>query len=150
MTQDDELEQQLRPAFDALRHADAQATPAFDGVLARARAQAAAQPAAQAVAQAAAQAAPQAEVAVGEPARRATRGPWRLVAYAAPLAAAAGLALWLAPDRAADREFERAVTDWSRTERALPSDGLLAVPGSEYLRQLPVLGIGAGRQRGPL
>lgn len=142
MNQDDEVEQPLRPAFDALRHADAQATPAFDVVLARARAQASAQ------------ARMQSDAAVHRPAREATRsttrGPWRWVAYAAPLAAAAGLALWLGPQRAADREFERAVTEWTRAERALPTDGLLSVPGAEYLRRLPVLGIRAGGQRGPL
>jgi hypothetical protein len=37
MSHDDELERQLRPAFDGLRRADAQATPSFDAMLARAR-----------------------------------------------------------------------------------------------------------------
>lgn len=129
MTHDDELEQQLRPAFDGLRRADAQATPSFEAMLARARVQAVAP--------------------VASPAHQSPRRMWRWAAYAAPLAAAAGLAVWLAPDRAGDREFERAVSEWSRTERSLPTDGLLAVPGSEYLRRLPALGSGAGERRRP-
>lgn len=129
MTHDDELEQQLRPAFDGLRRADAQATPSFEAMLARAREQAAA---------------PR-EVRDVQSPRRA----WRWVAFVAPLAAAAGLALWLVPDRAGDREFERAVTEWSRTDRALPTDGLLSVPGSEYLRRLPALGSGVAERRRP-
>lgn len=129
MSQEDELERELRPAFEALRRADARATPAFDAMLARARTQATAP--------------------VGVAVRRAPRRYWRWAAYAAPLAAAAGLALWLIPARSADLEFERAVTEWSRTARALPTDGLLSVPGSEYLRRLPAFGTGAPGPRGP-
>jgi hypothetical protein len=129
MSHDDELERQLRPAFDGLRRADAQATPSFDAMLARARVQAVAP--------------------VEGTARGARRRYWRWAAVAAPVAAAAGLALWLVPDRSGDLEFERAVTEWSQTERALPTDGLLVVPGSEYLRRLPALGPGAGGRRRP-
>ncbi|MBK8250820.1 MAG: hypothetical protein IPK85_26005 [Gemmatimonadetes bacterium] len=129
MTDDDTLEQQLRPAFDGLRRADAQATPSFEAMMARARVPANAH---------------------GDvPVAGARRRVWRWAAIAAPLAAAAGVALWLGPDRAGDREFERAVTEWSRTERALPTDGLLSVPGSEYLRRLPALGTGAVERRRP-
>lgn len=129
MSHDDEREQQLRPVFDGLRRADAQATPSFEAMLARARALAV--------------------VPVDAPVPHAPRRLWRWAAYAAPLAAAAGLALWLVPDRAGDREFERAVTEWSRTEHSLPTDGLLAVPGSEYLRRLPALGSGVAERRRP-
>jgi hypothetical protein len=72
---------------------------------------------------------------------------------ATPLAVAAGLAaILLSPSRSAERDFERTVAEWSRVERTLtlPTDGLLAVPGSEYLRRLPVLGTGAGASRRPM
>ena len=137
MSHDDELDRQLRPAFDALRRADAQATPSFDAMFAAARAQADAQARAQ----------PDAHADV-QP-RRSPRRYWKWAAVAAPLAAAAGLAMWLVPERAGDREFERAVAEWSRTDRSLPTDGLLAVPGSEYLRRLPALGTGAVESRRP-
>ena len=126
---DDEFDDALRTRFEGLRRADAREAPPFAEMVARARA-AAMPPAAPA------------------PVLRRRRS-WAFIA--APLAAAAGLALWLAPGRAADREFERAVSEWSRTERALasPTDGLLAVPGSEYLRRLPIVGSGAAERRRP-
>jgi ferric-dicitrate binding protein FerR (iron transport regulator) len=137
MSHDDELDRQLRPAFDALRRADAQAAPSFDAMFAAARAQADVQAGVQAGVQAEAQP------------RVSPRRYWKWAAFAAPLAAAAGLAIWLVPERAGDREFERAVAEWSRTDRSLPTDGLLAVPGSEYLRRLPSLGTGAAESGRP-
>lgn len=128
---DHETERQLRSAFDGLRRADARATPSFDAMIARARVEA---------------------DASRVQAPRVTTAPrryWRWAAVTVPLAAAAGLALWLAPMRAGDREFEQAVTEWSRTDRPLPTDGLLSVPGAEYLRRLPALGSGATDRRRP-
>ena len=91
-----------------------------------------------------------------------TRRPWRRVAWAVPLLVAAGLAVVvLSPrvvdrtaDQAADREFEALVGEWTRTTQAareLPTDALLPLSGSEYLRSLPVIGggLGAPRSRRP-
>lgn len=127
----DETERQLRSTFDGLRCADARATPSFDAMIARARVEADMR---------------------RMPMSGATPAPrrfWRWAAVTVPLAAAAGLALWLAPARAGDREFEQAVTEWSRTDQPLPTDGLLSVPGAEYLRRLPALGSGATDRRRP-
>jgi len=143
MSHDDELDRQLRPAFDALRRADAKAAPSFDAMFAAARAQADAQADVQPDAHAGVQPDAHADV---QP-RLSPRRYWKWAAVAAPLAAAAALAIWLVPQRAGDREFERAVAEWSRTDRSLPTDGLLAVPGSEYLRRLPALGTGAAESR---
>lgn len=129
MSHDDQLERQLRPAVDGLRRADARATPSFDVMMARARAEA------------------DATRVTPTSSPASPRRYWRWAAFAAPLAAAAAVALWLAPSDAGDLEFERAVSEWSRTERPLPTDGLLAVPGSEYLRRLPALGSSAGERR---
>lgn len=133
----DDLDEALHRHFSALREADRRDAPSFEEMIARARADVAA-----------GQGVAGSDMVAGT--RR--RHPWRRMALAAPVAAAAAVAaIWLAPGRAADREFERAVSEWSRTERTLdaPTDALLRVPGSEYLRRLPALGAGAGISRRP-
>lgn len=135
MTPDDRLDELLQLRFAALREADAGRAPAFTEMMARARAVAAEQPVS--------------PVALQN--ERTARHPWRRPrnwAIAAPFAVAAALAgIWLQPDRVADREFEKVVSEWARTAqraRSSPTDALLALPGDEYLRRLPALGGGAG------
>jgi hypothetical protein len=135
MTPDDPRDALLQSRFAALRDDDARRAPAFADMLARARVAAADRPTAPLVA----------------PPPRAEPAAWRRPrtwAFVTPFAVAAGLAgLWLQPGRVADREFERVVSEWSRTaerSRHSPTDALLAVPGGEYLRRLPALGGGAG------
>jgi hypothetical protein len=86
--------------------------------------------------------------------RRAAR--LRHVLWAGPLAIAAGLgAIYLLPVRtaesAADREFDRLVTEWTRTAAAtshVPTDGLLSVPGAELLDHATARGVGGGVEWG--
>jgi hypothetical protein len=145
MTPDDEIEELLRTRFAGVRETDRRQTPAFAEMMARARAAVSAEE----------HAAPDLPAVVSTPPTRTLiprRNPWRWAFAAAPLAVAAGLAaVYFAPSRSADREFERVVSEWSRTERTMhaPTDGLLAVPGSEYLRRLPPLAPGAGATRRP-
>lgn len=140
MTAHDDIDDRLRERFARLREADASEAPPFAEMIARARARAS-------------QEGPVADSteSVGVvPRTRGVRRRWPLAAI--PIAIAAGVAfLFVNPDRAADREFERVVSEWSRTERALstPTDGLLAVPGSEYLRRLPPFVAGSGANRRP-
>ncbi|MBC7898171.1 MAG: hypothetical protein H7066_22315 [Cytophagaceae bacterium] len=72
----------------------------------------------------------------------------RVLAWGAPLLVAAGLgAILVIPDRLKDQEFDRTVAEWSRTEGTFrsPTDGLLAVPGSEFLGRGPSVAGSAGR-----
>jgi hypothetical protein len=122
MTREPDFDETLRRGFQGLKDGDARATPDFALMLARARAATTAAPAA--------------------PRRRMWSGR-RLLFFGAPLAAAATLAIWLRPTSAADREFEQAVSAWTRTaaQTALsPTDGLLSVPGTEFLRGTPAVG----------
>lgn len=123
----------LKHRFEALREADARSAPPFGAMLDRARVAASAHP-----------------VAPEAPVRTTTRRMW-LLAVGAPLAVAAGLGfLWLRPARA-DLEFEQTVQEWTRTTGsafASPTDGLLQVPGSEYLRGTPRVG-GIASDRSP-
>lgn len=142
------FEQELRAEFHALRAAERAGTPAFAAMIARA-----------------AEGVP-AERGPAEPVRVPTRTPrWRsaqTLAWATPLCVAAGLAIMVfsparleqrataqaaerAAEQAAEREFEAVVGEWTRTTtqgRRLPTDGLLSLPGSEYLRTLPAIGGG--------
>jgi hypothetical protein len=62
---------------------------------------------------------------------------------------AAGLgAILVIPDRLKDQEFDRTVEEWSRTEAAMrsPTDGLLTVPGSEFLGRGPSIAGPAARR----
>lgn len=126
MTRDDEVDVQLREQFQSLQRDDAAQAPSFADTIGRARAAAA-------------------QGGTRGAARGVSKKRWRWAMVLVPAAAAAGfVALWLGPARAADREFERAVSEWSRAggQLASPTDGLLAVPGLEYLRRIPPLGTG--------
>jgi anti-sigma factor RsiW len=148
MTEHDELDERLARHFSQERAGDARRSPPFAEMLARARSAVMAEGAMAGVT-----AAHPATIPPGaRPIPRARRH-WRWALVATPLAVAAGIAaVLLSPSRSADREFERTVAEWSRVERAitLPTDGLLSVPGSEYLRRLPALGAGAGASRRPM
>lgn len=148
MTAHDELDERLRQHYAASREGDARQAPPFAEMIARARS---ASPATSASPALAAEA-PQVRPALSHrTATRPRRWVWALAAT--PLAVAAALAaILLSPARSADRDFERTVAEWSRLERSitLPSDGLLAVPGSELLRRLPVLSTGDGATRRPM
>lgn len=129
-----ERDTQLKAQFDAVRRADVHAAPAFGSMLARARQQAAHQHA-------------DARIAPIGASRRWR--PSRFMLWGGPMLAAAGLgALWVIPERMKDREFDRVVNEWAQTQASLtsPTDGLLAVPGSEFLT-LPALG-GSATRRG--
>jgi hypothetical protein len=127
MIDENELEARLRSHFGGQRAQDAVGAPAFGSMVARARAGVAATP----------------TVLVPRWTRR------RVIAWSAPLLVAAGLgAVLIIPDRLKDQEFDRTVAEWSRTEATFrsPTDGLLAVPGSEFLGRGPsVTGPVAGR-----
>ena len=76
----------------------------------------------------------------------------RVLRWAVPVAIAAGLAtVMLLPDRSADQEFDRLVTEWSRTSdatRHAPTDGLLAPPSIGLLGGMSPVGSGVGALRG--
>lgn len=132
MTSEPDFDQSLRRDFQGLKEGDALRAPDFALLIARARAEATAAP----------------PVPV-----QAT--PWlrswkRVLLVGAPLAAAAALGIWFRPTNAADREFEQAVAAWSETSARTaqsPTDGLLSVPGSEFLRGTPIDGTGARTPR---
>lgn len=127
MIDESELEARLRSHFVAERAGDAAAAPVFGPMLARARSD-----------------------VVATPTLLAPR--WsrmRMLAWSAPLLVAAGLAaILIIPDRLKEREFDRAVQEWSRSESAFrsPTDGLLVVPGSEFLGRGPSLAGSAARR----
>lgn len=133
MSSEPDFDQALRQGFEGIREADAQRAPDFSLMIARARADAAAAPAT----------VPSSPVVTPAADVRWFRSAKRLLFVGAPLAAAAALALWFRPVSAADREFEQAVAEWSRTAATTatsPTDGLLSVPGSEFLRGTPMDG----------
>lgn len=153
MKQDDPLDATLRRHFDTLRTLDRAQAPDFPSMAARAR-EMAAHTVEQTTAQTTAQttglatdaitSATPVLVPIASPTaspRRRTVSPW---AWGIPALAAAGLAALMLVPRgdAADQEFEALVADWSRTTQLTmraPTDGLLVVPGSEYLRFTPSL-----------
>lgn len=133
MTDDTEFDRTLRRHVDAMRRADVAEAPAFASMIARARATASTLETPQ-------------RAPVVEARRRQPFA--RTLLWATPVVIAASLTLLLLrrPDPAdrADREFEQLVTQWSRTNQSAPrspTDRLLSVPGSEYLRSTPTLGI---------
>ncbi len=71
-----------------------------------------------------------------------------------PLLAAAALsAVLIQGSGRADREFDRVVNEWSETARVAlhsPTDRLLAVPGSQYLRSVPSVGADRPASTSPL
>lgn len=113
-----DLDSDLRRHFATLRAEDARKTPAFGEMLANAQRRT------------------QDRVAVPPLARWSQKRTW---AVAGPLIAAASFAaVWFLPRRAADREFERVVAEWSRTtQHSSPTDQLLSFPGAEMLGQFP-------------
>lgn len=121
----------LREGFRRLREEDARVAPSFATLMAGARNDVAAG---------------EQEGAAGpvspDPVRPTRRNPW--VRWLPPVAAAAVLgAVLLSGSGKADREFDRVVNEWSQTARVAlhsPTDRLLAVPGSQYLRSMPRLG----------
>lgn len=135
MTSDPDFDKILRRDFTGLQEGDSLRAPDFASMITRARAEVATTPAAPVVA---------------IPHRRWSRLGKRLLVVGAPLAAAAAIALWLRPVSAADREFEQAVSAWSQTAArtaSSPTDGLLSVPGTEFLRGTPALGTDARTPR---
>lgn len=132
MTDENEFDKSLRRHFGAMRREDASAAPAFASMIARARATADAIEA-------------PARAPIVEAPRRQPLA--RTLLWATPVVIAASLTILLLrrPDRAdrADQEFEQLVTQWSRVNQSAPrspTDRLLSVPGSEYLRSTPTLG----------
>lgn len=124
---DDPIDRALQRQFDTLRESDRAVAPDFATMVANARHLSNVAPVTDAPGVAAS--------------TRPRRSPWPWVV---PALAAAGLAAVMLVPRpdAADREFESLVADWSRltqTASRAPTDGLLAVPGSEYLRAIPQL-----------
>lgn len=144
MKGDAELDALLQQRFESQKRHDAQHAPAFEAMLLRAR-------------QDAADSVPVVEHIVALPAPSQPRAARRrIVRWAGPLAIAAGLgAIYLlsarTAERAADREFDRLVTEWTQTAAATshaPTDGLLSSPGSELLGSMPRLGPVLGGVRG--
>ena len=139
MKDDAELDERFLQRFAALKAEDRGALPPFGPMLARARVQVDDTRPLTVVVE-------RAPAALAAPAWH--RPQRRLLIWAGPLLAAAGLgAIWILPQRAADREFDRVVSEWSRTSAAThrsPTDGLLALPGSEFLGGLPPVGTGPG------
>ncbi|MCC6316394.1 MAG: hypothetical protein IT361_01790 [Gemmatimonadaceae bacterium] len=108
-----ELDERLRAHYTRQQALDAARAPAFDAMLAAARASD--------------------ERVPVLPERWSRR---RVLVWAAPFVAAAGLAaILVVPERLKNREFDRTVEEWSRLESSLhsPTDGLLSVPGSEFI-----------------
>jgi hypothetical protein len=125
MTSDPDFDETLKRDFRALKESDSLQAPDFALIIARARAEAAAAP--------------------PVPTRHSgwSRSAKRVLIFGTPLAAAAALGIWFRPASAADREFEQAVSAWSQTAAqtaSSPTDGLLSVPGMEFLRGTPMLG----------
>lgn len=140
-----EGDERLREAFRTLREEEVGGAPSFSALMARARSEALAE-------EAPARARPDARDPLGAstpaapPARvegwAPRRHPW--IRWLPPLAAAAAVAaILLSGGRSADREFDRLVGEWSRTSRVAlhsPTDRLLAVPGAQFLRSVPLVG----------
>ncbi|MBC7844051.1 MAG: hypothetical protein H7099_17180 [Gemmatimonadaceae bacterium] len=132
MTSEPDFDQTLRRDFQGVKESDALRAPDFALLIARARAEAAAAPPV---------------LVQGTPWLRSGK---RALFIGAPLAAAAALGLWFRPTNTADREFEQAVAAWSQTAArtaSSPTDGLLSVPGTEFLRGTPIDGTGARTPR---
>lgn len=130
----------LREGFRKLREEEGQAAPAFAALMARARSEA--------------NSGEEPSAGVVPPNRTLTAHPNRWVRWLPPLVAAAMVgAVLLSGSRNADREFDRLVNEWSQTARLAlhsPTDRLLAVPGSQYLRSVPRVGADRPASTSPL
>lgn len=141
--EDERFEQSLREGFQSLRTTDAAHTPPFAPMFAQAAAEAEVRP------RALRPTAPRRGTAATTDRTPSWRSA-RTLAWATPMLVAAGLALVvLSPERraqrAAEQEFEALVSEWTRTATQatqLPTDGLLSLPGSQYLRTMPAIGGG--------
>lgn len=119
----DHLPDELRVRFQAMKRADAGRAPAFQALMARARAQSS---------------------APASPARRLPIPFRRRLAWAAGLAAAAVVALVVVPRARSSNEdaaFEQAVRTFSASPAMgawrSPTDGLLDVPGNRLISTTP-------------
>ncbi len=163
MKGDNEGDALLEQRFARLRAEDAERAPDFSAMIAQARgvvearALDARRQTADAVVGSVTDLQPRATHRSLPSTERASRAitPRRALRWAIPLAAAAGLAgIAYIPrqhDRAADQEFDRLVSQWSRTSdatRNAPTDGLLATPAIGLMQNLPAIGSGVGAPRG--
>lgn len=139
---DERLSAHLAESFAALRAGDVRVAPEFSAMFAAARQQSADVATDQVVS-------PEHTYPHSYATPRTLRTQWQRVALlvGAPLLTAAGIgAVWLNAGRRAEREFEQTVMAWSETSRQslrAPTDGLLSLPGDEYLRSTPTIGRGA-------
>ncbi len=140
MKGDREIDSLLQQRFARLRDEDARRAPDFSEMVGRARRDSAE------AGESTAPATPRGARTARPGARR------RVLRWVVPMAVAAGLAaIAILPDRGADREFDRLVTEWSRTSEATrqaPTDGLLSLPGVGLLGGMPAVGSGVGAIRG--
>lgn len=143
MTDELQTDRVLRQLFEAQRERDAASAPAF----------AAMRDAARRMAEAADNVSTHHIPVDARPGR--IRPLRRALLWGAPLLVAAGLAIAIlrpetAANQSADREFEALVSEWSRTAaltQRSPTDRLLSLPGSEFLRGTP--SVGSSRIRRP-
>lgn len=149
---EDEL---LREGFRRVRDEEEAAAPSFAALMARARSGiAAGEVATGAVPPAAdpSSATPGEIPSAPVPSVPVTRIRWRR--WLPPLVAAAAMAAVLVHGSGgADREFDRVVNEWSQTARVAlhsPTDRLLTVPGSQYLRSVPRVGADRPASTSPL
>lgn len=174
MKGDTETDALLKGRFARLKGGDAQRAPDFAAMMARARREIDARASARVAAgEEPARSRPNdghtVRIRPAEPPARSERagrdsyarvanghGRRPVLRWAVPLALAAGIAAIVVvprlPDRAADREFDRLVTEWSRTTEATrhaPTDALLSLPGVGLLGNMPPIGSGVGALRGP-
>lgn len=138
----------LEECFARLKGEDASRAPDFSTMIARARS------AVEARAHATGAGAESATVIHPDRAS-ATNTRRRVLRWAIPMAVAACLAaiayLPRERGRVADQEFDRLVSEWSRTSdvtRNAPTDGLLATPAIGLMQNLPAIGSGVGAPRG--
>jgi hypothetical protein len=131
MNENRDLDEVLRARFANLRDADARVAPDFESMFEQARRQS--------------QGITLVTDVDGSGRIRPSRRWGRIALFTAgPLLTAAGLAgVWLNAERRADREFDQVVMAWTQTaDQAMrsPTDGLLVLPGNEYLRSVPAIG----------
>lgn len=145
MSDERDADETLRERFAALRATDARMAPDFGAMLEQARRQS----------HDIGQQTDSSQFETTVERARNIREPrrWgRIALFAAgPLLTAAGLAgVLFHSERQADREFDQVVMAWTQTaDRALrsPTDGLLALPGDEYLHSVPAVGRGMRNPR---
>ena len=155
---DDREDELLREGFRRVREEEEAAAPSFAALMARARSgitpgeNPGGIPAEPSPARAPGTATP--EELPDLPGDTIPLGRVRWGRWLPPLLAAAALAAVLIQGSGrADREFDRVVNQWSETARVAlhsPTDRLLAVPGSQYLRSVPSVGADRPESTSPL